>query len=72
MAFELETGSFSAELDREPGIDAPTVVYVPRVHYPDGPKATASSGDTTYDAATQLLTWTCPPDAGHVTLRLSP
>jgi hypothetical protein len=72
MAFELETGSFSAALDREPAIPAATVVYVPRLHYPDGPTVTVSAGETSYDPATQLLTWTCPPGAGHVTLRLSP
>jgi hypothetical protein len=72
MAFDLETGRFDAALEREPSIDAPTVVYVPRLHYPDGPAAVVSAGETGYDAATQLLTWTCPPDAGTVTLRLSP
>jgi hypothetical protein len=72
MAFDLESGRFDAALEREPGIDAPTVVYAPRLHYPDGPTAVVSAGETSYDPATQLLSWTCPTDAGRVTVRLSP
>ena len=71
MAFDLESGEFTAELEREAEIDAPTVVFVPRVHYPDGPTVIVSTGETTYDPATQLLTWFTPPDAGAVTIRLT-
>jgi hypothetical protein len=72
MAFDLESGRFDAALEREAGIEAPTIVYVPRLHYPDGPTVVVSAGETSYDPAAQLLTWTCPADAGTVTLRLSP
>ncbi|MGZ6965701.1 MAG: hypothetical protein ACXVKA_15965, partial [Acidimicrobiia bacterium] len=61
----------SAELLREAPIDAPTVVYVPRLHYPDVPDVVVSAGETTYDPASQLLTWETPADAGTVTLRIT-
>jgi hypothetical protein len=72
MNFDLATAEFTAALRREVAIDAPTVVYVPRLHYPDVPEVTVSAGETTYDPATQLLTWTSPPDAGTVTIRITP
>ncbi len=72
MRFDLTTGEFTAELRREVAIDAPTVVYVPRLHYPDVPEVTVSAGETTYDPAAQLLTWTTPADAGTVTIRITP
>lgn len=72
MAFDLATGELTAELHREAAIDAPTVVYVPRLHYPDVPEVTVSAGETTYDPASQLLTWETPADAGRVTLRITP
>jgi hypothetical protein len=59
-------------LTREAAIDAPTVVYVPRLHYPELPEVEVSAGVTTYEPSSQLLTWECPPDAGAVTLRLTP
>lgn len=71
MAFDLERGEFTAELEREPGIDAPTVIYVPRVHYPDGPTVIVSTGEAMYHATSQLLSWFTPPDAGAITLRLT-
>lgn len=42
----------------------------PRLHYPAGPKATVSAGETSYDAEAQLLRWSAPGDAGSITLRL--
>ena len=71
MAFDLTTGEFTAELHREAAIDAPTVVYVPRLHYPDVPEVVVSTGETTYDPTSQLLTWDTPADAGTVTLRIT-
>lgn len=71
MAFDLERGEFTAELEREAGIDAPTVVFVPQAHYPDGPTVIVSTGEATFHAATQLLSWFTPPDAGTITLRLT-
>jgi hypothetical protein len=71
MAFDLERGEFTAELEREVGIDAPTVVFVPRVHYPHGPTVIVSTGEATYHVATQLLSWFTPRDAGTISLRLT-
>ncbi len=68
MRFDLDSGEFTAELRREPAIDAPTVVYLPRLHYPEVPDVRVSAGETTYDPATQLLTWTTAPDAGPVSI----
>jgi hypothetical protein len=72
MHFDLDTGVFTAELEREADIDAPTIVYVPRLHYPDGAQVTVSTGETTFHATTQLLSWFTPPDAGAITLTLKP
>lgn len=70
MCFDLDSGVFEAELTREPAIDAPTIVYVPRLHYPGGPQVTVSAGEASYASEAQLLTWTTPRDAGPITLRL--
>jgi hypothetical protein len=72
MRFDLESGEFTAELRREPALDAPTVVYLPRLHYPDLPDVRVSAGETTYDPATQLLTWTTAADAGTVSISVTP
>jgi hypothetical protein len=72
MAFDLPSGVFTASLVREDAIAAPTVVYVPRLHYPEVPDVTVSAGETTYEPSSQLLTWECPPDAGEVTIRITP
>ena len=71
MRFDLDSGEFTAELHREPAIDAPTVVYLPRLHYPDVPDVRVSAGETTYDPATQLLSWTTTADAGAISIRVT-
>jgi hypothetical protein len=72
MAFDLTTGAFTAALHREAAVDAPTVVYVPRLHYPDVPEVVVSAGETEYDPSSQLLTWTTSADAGDVTISITP
>jgi hypothetical protein len=42
------------------------------LHYPDGAQVTVSTGETTFHATTQLLSWFTPPDAGAITLTLKP
>ena len=36
MEFSLETKEFRFEFDADPRVDAPTIIYVPSVQYPDG------------------------------------
>jgi hypothetical protein len=56
-------------------VDAPTIVYVPRHHYPNGFDIVATSGEFYWESHRQLLQWRpdpmkpdnliiiCPPDA---------
>ncbi len=72
MTFNLATITFELEIERDPSISAPTVVYVPGLHYGDAPAIGVSAGTTAHDPVTQLLTWHTDAVPGPITLRLSP
>ena len=72
MAFDPATAKFELEIEGDAKVTAPTLIYVPRLQYPQGVSVSVSSGTAAYDPATQTLTW-----AGHNTeaaarLRLTP
>ncbi|MDR3633773.1 MAG: cellulase family glycosylhydrolase [Isosphaeraceae bacterium] len=56
QSFDRASGVFHLEIDAS-GAPVPTVVYVPRRHYPGGVACEVSSGDARYDAASQTLLW---------------
>jgi hypothetical protein len=70
MSFDFESGRFELEVESDPSVSGPTVIYVPRLHYPGGIKVSCSSGKTEHDEGSQSLEWT-----GHkatATLTLQP
>ena len=56
QSFDRETGVFSLEIDAS-GATEPTVVYVPRRHYPTGIDCESTTGAAHYDPAAQTLLW---------------
>jgi hypothetical protein len=70
MSFDTATATFELEIESDPAVTAPTVVYVPRLHYPGDVGAEASSGSVIHDAESQTLVWT--GHQGAATLRLTP
>jgi hypothetical protein len=70
MTFDPDSGRFELELEADPNVPAPTIVYVPRLHYPRGPKAEASHGKVQHDPARQVIEWDLAGASGRVTLSL--
>ena len=50
--------TFELEIESDPAVTAPTVIYAPRLHYPGDVRAEASSGSVIHDTASQTLVWT--------------
>jgi hypothetical protein len=57
MSFEPESGVFRLEVESDPAVTAPTELYVPRLHYPRGVDADASSGRVEPHPESQSLLW---------------
>jgi hypothetical protein len=72
MAFDPATATFELEIEGDAKVTAPTLIYVPRLHYPDGVEVSVSSGTAAYDPATQTLTWTGHNTEAAARLRLTP
>jgi hypothetical protein len=72
MSFDPTTGLFELEIEPDASVSAPTVVYLPRLHYPKGVDAQASSGQVSINAAGQSLEWTGMKAGETATLRLRP
>jgi hypothetical protein len=70
MSFDPDSGRFELELEADPDVTAPTVVHVPRLHYPRGPAAKASHGAVRHDDDRQVLEWDLGGASGRVTLSL--
>ena len=45
MGFSPRSGEFRFVFDADPGVDAPTIIYAPEVHYPDGFDVELSGGE---------------------------
>jgi len=70
MAFERASGVFELELECDPAARAPTLVFVPRLHYGAGPRVETSAGTVRLDVAGQRLAWDTHGVEGRATLRL--
>jgi hypothetical protein len=68
MSFDPSTAEFELSIEADAAVAAPTTVYVPRVHYPDGCVVECSEGAAEHDVDTQHVTWTHTGSTG--TLRL--
>jgi hypothetical protein len=51
-------GVYRLEIDADPALGE-TVIYAPRVHFPDGPAVHATGGNVRCDLDNQLVIWTC-------------
>ena len=72
MSFDRATATFDLEIESDPSVTAPTVIYAPRLHYPGDVNAVLSSGSVIHDAASQTLVWTGHGAERLATLRLTP
>jgi len=70
MSFDLETGVFEATIEADPSLDAPTLVFAPRLHYPGAPKTTVSIGSVRHDAVAQIVHWEHGGARGEISIRL--
>lgn len=71
VSFDRETRTFELEVESDPEVAAPTVVFVPRVQYPNGVRVEVSAGETSHDEKRQRLEW--QTDArGRASLRMTP
>ena len=57
MEFSLKRREFRFEFDADPSIDAPTVLYVPEIHYPNGFEVELSGGELEETRDPQMLTF---------------
>lgn len=55
MRFNPKKGRFSYSFHRAPGINAPLVLFVPRIHFGEGLLIKIPDGHYVYDAKEQLL-----------------
>jgi Glycoside hydrolase family 5 C-terminal domain/Cellulase (glycosyl hydrolase family 5) len=70
--FELRTRRFELSLRHDPSVTAPSELFVPRLHYPQGARFALSAGRVEYDPDLQLAAWTHPPAPGPHTLVITP
>jgi hypothetical protein len=57
MAFDPKQRSFEFAFRHDPALRAPTEVFVPSLHYPDGYEVEVSDGEYQVDRAAQTLTY---------------
>jgi len=55
MNFQMKEGFFYFEFDGEVSIKGPTVLYIPRIHYPNGYNINISEGEIQKDEKNQLV-----------------
>lgn len=67
--FERESGEFTLKIEADPELAAPTLLFVPRLQYPDGLDASVTSGTVDYDPLTQEMVWYLH-EAGEQTLTI--
>jgi hypothetical protein len=69
--FDPATGVFELEVELDPAVAAPTLVYLPRLHYPTGCSVRVSAGEARWDRDRQLATWEARGALGPATLRVT-
>ena len=68
--FELKSRRFELVMRHDPSVTAPSELYVPRLHYPQGAHFEVSAGRI--DCDEQRATWTHGPSAAEQTVIISP
>lgn len=72
QSFDPATRHYALELDTDEGVHEPTVVFVPRLHYPAGVDVEVSAGTVEVDEARQLLRWRNDWEPGPSFLDITP
>lgn len=71
MTFDLATRRFRLEIEADPAIESPTLLFAPQRHFGDKPAVTVSGGTTSYDPSSQTLEWDHSGSDGSLTIELS-
>ena len=66
MGFSPRSREFRFEFDADPGVDAPTIIFVPEIHYPDGFEAELSGGEVEETGDPQRLALRTPQRGRHM------
>lgn len=72
LKFNFRTREFIFSFRHEPGLTAPTEIFVPAYPYPHGYVLWVSDGSFTLDTAARLVRWQHNPDLEVHTIRISP
>ncbi len=62
MSFDYKSGAFEFTFRHDPAVQAPTEIFVPQIHYPDGGEVLVSDGEYERVAATQTVLYRHSPD----------
>jgi hypothetical protein len=71
MRFDYKTGAFEFSFRHDPGVEAPTELFVPDLHYPDGYEVEVSDGTYETDRSSQIVLYrhTVSQDIHQIRLR---
>ncbi len=72
MRFELTSGRCELEIAADLRCTAPSEIYVPRLHDPNGARCEVSAGSVRLEPARQRLLWSAPGASGRQQLFLTP
>jgi hypothetical protein len=72
MAFDRQRRLFRFTFRHDPDVSAPTEIYVPCLHYPEGYAVTVSDGETEIDLVAQRLLYRHGPDREVHNIQVQP
>lgn len=65
MEFYIKDGTFNFEFDGKTSIQAPTIIYIPKIHYPNGYEIIVSEGEIKKEEDIQLVFVKIKEDGFH-------
>jgi len=65
MEFDVDSGTFEFVFNGDTSINAPTIIFVPKVQYPNGFDISVSEGEVVKDDANQLVSIKIQQDGDH-------
>jgi hypothetical protein len=72
LEFEIRKKRFTFTFRHEPGVTAPTEIFIPKLQYPSGFEVHLSDGSYTYSAETQILRYQHDPTHMQHEIRIYP
>jgi hypothetical protein len=72
LSFDLRRREFRFTFRHDPGVEAPTMIFLPRLQYPNGFRIEVSDGAWEVDASGQQLAYRHDPARTEHTLRIRP